>query len=88
MDRNVSFNSSSEVVIPVVTPVDLPTAKDSLPFEDPVLSLIGESNPESILLVAFGFLELGWPPKVVTETTLGDVAKAFILEEIVTAPGE
>ena len=88
MARNVSFNSSSEVSIPVVTPVDLPTAKDPLPLEDPVLSLFGESNPGSILLLAFGLLELGCPPKVVTETTLGAVAKAFILEGIVTAPGE
>ena len=88
MARNVSFNSSSEVSIPVVTPVDLPTANDPLPLEDPVLSLIGESNPGSILLLAFGLLELGWPPKVVTETTLEAVAKAFILEGIVTAPGE
>ena len=88
MARSVSFNSSSEVSIPVVTPVDLPTAKDPLLLEDPELSLFGESNPGSILLLAFGLLELGCPPKVVTETTLGAVAKAFILEGIVTAPGE
>jgi len=91
--RNASFNSSSEVSIPVVTPEDLPTAKDSLPFEDlpledPGMSVIVESNPGSILLLAFGLLKLGWPPKVVTETTLEAVAKAFILEGIVTAPGE
>ena len=87
MARNVSFRSSSEVSAPTVTPEDRPTENDPPPFEDPELPLFEESNPGSILLLAFGLLELGWPPKVVTDITLEAVANAFILEGIVFAPG-
>ena len=85
--RNVSFRSSSEVSAPTVTPEDRPTENDPPLLEDPRLLLFEESNPGSILLLAFGLLELGWPPKVVTDITLGAVAIAFILEGTVFAPG-
>ena len=69
---------------PTVTPLELPTAKDPLPSEPPVLAPAEDSKPSSTLLLALGLLELACPPKVVTEMTLGAVAMACILVGMLT----